>query len=454
MQRISSDVRKHTWQLFIDADMAAAAASVANEVVGRLWNEERFKTALELAVKQSQYPQLLRNRPRSVAGGNAGLAILCSALDTCFPDENWDEFGHKQLQIVVQALETSTMRGSNLSLFSGLSGAAFATWLLSRQGTRYQKLLANIEHYLFPSVKVYAEQILVERPHGCSDALYDVISGLSGMGTYLLSRLGEAMAVDALQAVLSSLVYLTEMAEDGLPHWHVPPHLVPQEHWQRQYPGGYLNCGLAHGIPGPLALLAQAFRSGVQVQGSEEAIVRVADWLVAHHVEDSWGINWPDACSLKEVRTMEQGSRGGRAAWCYGTPGVARTLWLAGEALDRTTYREMALAGMQASYQRPPLASGIGSACLCHGIAGLLQVTLRFANDTGNAVFSEAAQALTGQLLGLYEKESVLGYRNLESEGVLVDHPWLLDGAAGVALALLAASTPCEPVWDRLFLLS
>jgi hypothetical protein len=29
-----------------------------------------------------------------------------------------------------------------------------------------------------------------------------------------------------------------------------------------------------------------------------------------------------------------------------------------------------------------------------------------------------------------------------------------LDGAAGVALALLAASTPCEPVWDRLFLLS
>jgi hypothetical protein len=30
----------------------------------------------------------------------------------------------------------------------------------------------------------------------------------------------------------------------------------------------------------------------------------------------------------------------------------------------------------------------------------------------------------------------------------------LLDGAPGVALVLLAAATPVEPTWDRLFLLS
>jgi hypothetical protein len=36
--------------------------------------------------------------------------------------------------------------------------------------------------------------------------------------------------------------------------------------------------------------------------------------------------------------------------------------------------------------------------------------------------------------------------------------PWsglgLLEGAAGVALVLLAASTAAEPVWDRMFLAS
>jgi hypothetical protein len=38
------------------------------------------------------------------------------------------------------------------------------------------------------------------------------------------------------------------------------------------------------------------------------------------------------------------------------------------------------------------------------------------------------------------------------------DRPWngqgLLEGAAGIALALLAASLPAEPVWDQMLLVS
>jgi hypothetical protein len=83
-----------------------------------------------------------------------------------------------------------------------------------------------------------------------------------------------------------------------------------------------------------------------------------------------------------------------------------------------------------------------------------LQVTLRFAHDTGSALFTEAAEALTEQLLSLYRPERRLGYCCTEPDGNLVDQPGLLDGAPGVALALLAASTSEEPGWDRLFLLS
>lgn len=454
MQKIPSDARQRSWQIVIDADRATAAASVATDIAERLRNEEHLKMAHELAIQQSQYPHLLRTRPWSVASGNAGLAILCSALDAHFPGSGWDAVGHQQLQRAAVALENPTARDGDLSLFSGLSGIALAIWLLSRSGVRYQKLLATLEQRLFPEVTAYAEQIIATRVHGCSQGLFDVITGLSGMGAYLLCRAAHPAATRALQAVLASLVYLTEEAEDGLPHWYVPPHLVPQEQWSLPYPDGFLNCGLAHGIPGPLALLALARRAGVQIPGGEDAIVRAADWLIAHQIEDAWGINWPTACSAKRLPVSEQGSLSTRAAWCYGAPGVARAIFLAGEALDCTEYREIAIAGMQAVYRRPIPLRGIDSPCLCHGVAGLLQITLRFANDTGLAVFSEAAQALTGQLLELYEKESVLGYRNLENDGILVDHPWLLDGAAGVALALLAATAPCEPVWDRLFLLS
>jgi hypothetical protein len=108
---------------------------------------------------------------------------------------------------------------------------------------------------------------------------------------------------------------------------------------------------------------------------------------------------------------------------------------------------------MEGVYRRPIADRWIDSPTFCHGVAGLLQITLRFAHDTGLPMFTAAACALTEQLLDLYEPDSLLGYRSLEPPGS-VDRPGLLDGAPGVALALLAAATPVEPSWDRLFLLS
>ena len=109
---------------------------------------------------------------------------------------------------------------------------------------------------------------------------------------------------------------------------------------------------------------------------------------------------------------------------------------------------------MEAVYRRPIDERRIDSPTFCHGIAGLLQVTLRFAHDTGLPVFSQAASELTEQLLAMYDPERALGYCSIEPGGNLVDQPGLLDGAPGVALVLLAASSNVEPTWDRLFLLS
>jgi hypothetical protein len=143
-----------------------------------------------------------------------------------------------------------------------------------------------------------------------------------------------------------------------------------------------------------------------------------------------------------------------RAAWCYGAPGVARALWLAGVARQRSEWRDVAVEAMEAVYRRPVAARHIDSPTLCHGVAGLLQITLRFAHDTRLPVFTEAAIDLFEWLYGAYEPDSLLGYRNWEPGGTRVDQPGLLDGAPGVLLTLLAACTDVEPSWDRAFLLA
>jgi lantibiotic biosynthesis protein len=142
---------------------------------------------------------------------------------------------------------------------------------------------------------------------------------------------------------------------------------------------------------------------------------------------------------------------GSRGAWCYGSPGVARSLWLAGEALEDDSLRQLAVEGILAVVRRPP-AVRVPSPRFCHGIAGLLQIVLRFARDTGHAELIAPVDSLVDELLAAYEPDRPLGYAALVPGPNPVDRGGLLDGAAGVALVLLAVATDVDPSWDRLFL--
>jgi hypothetical protein len=165
-------------------------------------------------------------------------------------------------------------------------------------------------------------------------------------------------------------------------------------------------------------------------------------------------VDTPDGPRLKPGSAAEAPNGTSRSAWCYGSPGIARSLWLAGQALDNEQYRKLAVDAMSATYRRPLHIRRIDSPTFCHGVAGLAQITLRFANDTRLPEFASASRDLVAQLLDLYEPDSLLGYRDLEPGDNAVDQPGLLDGAPGVAMVLLAAASGVEPTWDRLFLLS
>jgi hypothetical protein len=225
----------------------------------------------------------------------------------------------------------------------------------------------------------------------------------------------------------------------------------------RLYPHGNLNCGLAHGIPGPIAIMSIALQHGIEVPGLVDAVDRSAQWLIQNRSDDRWGINWPAAVPLTAAgEPVPPGPALGpcRAAWCYGSPGAARALWLAGKALGRDEWCTLALDAMLAVYRRPRDVQAIDSPTFCHGLAGLLQITLRFLHDSGDPAFFHAAADLVAAILQAYEPDSLLGYRNWETGDIRVDQAGLLDGAPGVVLVLLAAATDVEPAWDRAFLLS
>ena len=83
----------------------------------------------------------------------------------------------------------------------------------------------------------------------------------------------------------------------------------------------------------------------------------------------------------------------------------------------------------------------------------------RLFHATGEEVFARASRAWFRNTLSFHRPgEGLGGFLSHEVRPDLtrewIASPALLTGATGVALALLAAASPVEPEWDRMFLMS
>ncbi len=125
-------------------------------------------------------------------------------------------------------------------------------------------------------------------------------------------------------------------------------------------------------------------------------------------------MGWPDIIPLQASRAAKdwRALHGTRTAWCDGTPGVARSLWLAGQALEDDNLCQEAVKAIECSLRRPVRLRQINSPTLCHGVAGLLQICLRFAHESESTIVREHIPLLATQLLDAFNPDYPLGFRD------------------------------------------
>lgn len=417
----------NSWRPLLDGDLAdralEAVLSIAEEIPSRAgWVHPRVTGAYSATWNAS------------LASGAAGQALFYGYLAQHTNEERWADLALDLLDRAGEAVASSPMTES---FYSGFTGIAWVG----------DHLRGRIFEGELDENREVDEALLSAFEHPGWPGEYDLINGLVGLGIYALEGLPRPTASACLERIVARLAERALDEPEGAA-WFNPPETLP-EHQRAEHSEGLFNMGLSHGAAGILALLGAASREGIA--GARPLLHRAMAWYLARRQPAGRGFCFPHFY-VPGVEPV-----GSRVAWCYGDPGVAAALLVAGRGAGEPAWERIALEVARDAAGRSEQSARVMDAGLCHGAVGVAHIFHRMHCMTGDETLAEAARTWYERTLRFRNPGLGFGgFRSWSSAGADGELDWrddsgFLEGAAGVGLGLLAAVSPVDPGWDRLF---
>jgi len=374
----------------------------------------------------------------SLVSGDAGIALFHGYLARSVA--GGADAGRVRLERAVETLATTRLPPD---LYGGFTGIAWAVEHLKAHDPGEADLNEAIDDAIEEGFRVESGASWLQR--------FELLSGLAGLGLYALERAPRPSAVGMLERIVRRLGEMAERTAEGAA-WRTGPEQLPSVAL-RKTPDGHYNLGVAHGSPGVIAVLAQACAAGIAARDARELLEDAVRWLRSRRLPRGPGADFPAWIASSGSPPAD------RVGWCYGNPGIAVAWLLAARALGEQEWEAEALELARKSAARPISDSRVSEACLCHGSAGNGHLFNRLFQATGDERFREAALTWFEHTVALQKPGTGLaGFESLDLDAdgreVWLGQPGFLTGIAGIGLALLAATSPVEPAWDRLLVAS
>lgn len=403
----------------------------------------------------------------SLIDGYGAFVLFFSIVDHVYPEEKkFDLIAHRYILEIKNVIEKNGLP-SNGSLYTGTAGLCYAISFASKQRTRYEKMLSTLESYLLRQLSEAYIPKVQERLHShkpINFSLYDVIQGFTGIGLYFIKNNLTTETNQIIEKLLNLSIQITapiKYHNHWVPGWICLPEFFSLQKKQFSDQVAIFNMGLSHGVPSLLGFMSIALKAGIQIPGQTKAMKRIIEWL------KSKVTNYKSAYFFKSQVTFEEQinqlnpqsqSYLNREAWCYGTPGVIRTLYLAGMALndkDTMNFAEQTfLSIFNRSYEQWKLAGPT----FCHGVSGLFLITYLMAKDTQNDFLWTKVKDLEKILFQFYSEDAPFGFRDFDlcrdGSYCQIDKASLLTGATGAWLSWLTTRCESMPNWYYLFMIN
>ena len=275
---------------------------------------------------------------------------------------------------------------------------------------------------------------------------YDFLHGAIGVGTYFLSRFDKKGVPLYFEELLTALEKTGVTCENGAIKWLSILKGDPLV-------TGY-NISLSHGMSSIVAFLTRLYRLNFETERVGKLITQSVMYILEQITFSEGSISYFPSYS----KESSSGNNYSRLGWCYGDLGIALTLWNAAVVMKNKEWENTSLAILRHNCTRRDLQeNGIRDAGLCHGSAGIAYIFWRMYLNTHISEFQETTDYWMNISLQMAKYEDGLAgfktWRIKESGGPeKLDN--LLEGVAGIGLALLSCLHINELAWDECLLLS
>lgn len=272
---------------------------------------------------------------------------------------------------------------------------------------------------------------------------FEYMDGLAGWLPYMLRRCKRAGAKQNFSVLLRHLRRMSVITADS-PAISAMAKNAPFrfDRALRGFPD--YNLGLAHGSPAIIAALLPVLSEPIFADTAIDLLVIGLNWLEKLRVSNT-DVRYFNASFAEETRQKPLG-------WCSGDLPIALIFAKAAILLGRPDYLDIAInIGLSASLRTPGDVM-IPDAGICHGSAGVMLMFNQLYKYTAMEEFSAAAKSWLDFTLSKYEVNGLNGLNKNTGCG-LHSCTSLLDGYAGVGLALLAAQGH-DSQWTEVLLIA
>ena len=376
------------------------------------------------------YAMNFSNIDNGLLSGITGISVFCYYYSRF---SGYDKYEKKAVELLDLVFERINNGFVLHTYCSGIAGIGWAIEHLANEGfieMENTNILEGFDNFLFNILKS-------DIKHGN----YDYLHGAIGTALYF-SNTGNKKKKSIISDFLEELDK-NAVKENGSVKW------TSVTNSDKGIEG--VNMGLSHGMASIIAFLAINLKKGICLEKSELLLSGAVNFMFDQQQDlNKYMSYFPN--------NVEPGLEGenSRMAWCYGDPGIAWALYLAGLSSQNEEIKNKAVEILLHSAKRKNHEKNmIFDAGICHGTAGLALIFMQAWRYTGIDTFMDTAKYWIECSLKMNNHEnSYAGYSVWHGDKGWNPEAGILEGISGIGMMLMEVLSEDEGPWLQSILLS